>query len=96
MSPPPPSPSRPWAREQLLLFPDPLPAITCEWTNWQAQMDSASDGYSVAPESCAELATLTTCDPTLAVVCAAHKCRCSRPISREYLGRRLRAGLDTP
>ena len=37
---------------------------------------------------CDEAATHTTCDPVDAVVCEAHKCRCSKPIGAHMTGSR--------
>ena len=52
--------------------------LTCQWTNLDAQLDDHA-----APLSCAEEASMTTCDPISGVVCLKHKCRCSQPLDRE-------------
>jgi hypothetical protein len=43
----------------------------CQW---------GDDCFDMNAETCSNTATHTTCDPVGAVVCAEHKCRCSKPL----------------
>jgi len=43
----------------------------CQW---------GDDCFDMDADTCSNTATHTTCDPVGAVVCAEHKCRCSKPL----------------
>jgi hypothetical protein len=63
------------------LPPDTQPVaaeVTCQWVD-DRTADELMPGESFEPP-CTEPATHTTCDPIGGVVCARHRCRCSRPL----------------
>lgn len=51
----------------------------CVWSNLYDVLDDPT----VPHEVCVEPATHTTCDPIGGVVCARHRCRCSKPLAAE-------------
>lgn len=52
------------------------PPIRCRWDNLDDQID-----LGMPAASCPNTPTHTTCDPIGGVVCAIHKCRCSKPLA---------------
>lgn len=51
----------------------------CQWQSEEYGVD-ASLPPVIGRKICSNTATHTTCDPVGAVVCATHKCRCSKPL----------------